>query len=70
MQYAERYQDKIFFGTLGKGIFIYNLTTSGWETFRFSDKYFGLDINTLSIYNNSIFIGTLGEGVLIKALNE
>ncbi|MBP5448692.1 MAG: hypothetical protein J6Y01_01100 [Spirochaetales bacterium] len=67
---AERYQDKIFFGTLGKGIFIYNLTTSGWETFRFSDKYFGLDINTLSIYNNSIFIGTLGEGVLIKALNE
>ncbi len=67
---AQVYEDRIYFGTLGKGISVYNMSSSSWEMFRFSDKYFGLDINSLLVYNNSIFIGTLGEGVLIKALGE
>ena len=63
-------KDEIYLGTLGKGISVYNFTTNTWEMFRISDKYFGLDINNLLIYNNSIFIGTLGEGILVKALAD
>jgi len=62
------YTGKIYFGTLGNGIYIYDIELEKWDLFEISNYYYGVSIKNIVFSDNVMFIGTLGEGVLKRTI--
>ncbi|OHD14603.1 MAG: hypothetical protein A2086_15645 [Spirochaetes bacterium GWD1_27_9] len=63
-------QNKIYCGTLGNGIYVYNLKKDKWEEFSIPPDFLGSDIKKIVFNDKYMFIATLGEGVLKKFVVE
>jgi hypothetical protein len=62
------YRDRIYCGTLGKGIFTFDPKNSSWEKLFIPEKYKVSDIKKIIFKNNTMFIGLLSEGIIKKNL--
>lgn len=63
-------KDRIYCGTLGMGIYTFDLKKNQWERFDISDLYMGTDIRKIVFTEDFMFLATLGEGVLRKAIEK
>jgi hypothetical protein len=60
------FRNKIYCGTLGKGIFTFDLNSYKWEKFVIPGKFVVQDIKKIIFKNNIMFIGLLSEGIIKK----
>jgi hypothetical protein len=60
------YDNRIYCGTLGRGIYTFNERTGAWDRYSIPDTWLATDIQVMEFNDSHLYIGTLGNGVLKK----